>query len=1560
MSGKKGEKPRLFRSFRKLWKTSPGLNSCEPSADTKSSDCPKETSTLNTPQNVEQGSLHPEPVISETKKRLEDLHCTKSSTHQFFRRLSSRYKKKKNKYAPCTAQCSMQTTPLGSTSNVCTISHSTPGSVSDLAKDLLQDSGDIDLVLETQLLNPASSCVGVSTIRHNLASNPVSSTCIINSVNGVNRSCSPSNSRAYEQEISCEVADKSNYSVGNNEDCSHTLLLAGSKQTNVKESIGTDCPPLNCIDSTNCLKFDVSCNVSANQESHNLATPDSLLITLPSPNTHHNNAQVKPVLGRVLSTLSNRFPPSGEIAVTVKGEPAHLPLSLLNQRPDYADDSRDKTLKGDVESGEKIDEGHVLNTDSDVSVTEAPMCLSRAPLTRKRTLIITSPTCLYAQLKKDRPNVTAKSSFDEVNNNSEKSNHYLHSPNQCEFVSPSSSGDKIIYENSSSFRLIASIPTEDKQIIVKDISASDSHSLRSKENISQKLSASELVQGRLVQLPSLPTLIRTTQPTLIRTNPNVRCWTPTNFSDTTTKPSFSITDVAPAQTSKNVGMASCSSVDISSDERNKVSNLSIPCTSNTNNSLGTKVEAITSSSSGSHHVNINFRKKTYPSSELHDSSAILDTSLSKKSEKTAVTWSNQCLKSFPVSSVEDSSRELINSALVLRSSSNHLNCTDQAFSCKPRHAPGSGLTANARADLNGDVMCSACSVAPLCTCSNGDAVQGQRQVVDQTDHLEQCGNSGAIVANAATEAGCSDGVVGCSHPVDHCKDQRLPRNSEDICLVLCEVKDSLKSDQTAATSTSECSDELQSNLIKDPLISAVESGFWTNSNMNSEMINVNHHSELSTFEHGAFSSNSIAIANSSSSDERDLSYLADDREQLKFLRADDLHIVHGAAHTDGLANQSQWADHREFHVDDEASEAEAGVHCEDGVVDKICEASEADADVHCKDEVDDRSCDEASGGEADVDCEDQENSSDSSSILSADEVELSCGSENEAISIGSEIVTSGTYSISPTTDHSVFEDAVEDFGSLDVESRHFNQESNGEAEIRAPTSEVNRINETPSCEDKLKNEAVVKFCNENEVRRSGRIERLPQNECDSDAAENTDLCPEVVKIPKELDMNKLDCPEVPDSMDNFNENAPDCINDSENNPEGIKDFPDNLPRSIYDLVENLPDCMDDFTENLPDCMDDFTENLPDCMDDFTENLPDCMDDFTENLPDCMNDFTENSPDWMDDFTEERCKELAETLDKDALDAGSARSASLTQQLTGDEDKHTQICKGSDDSHGQIDKDKSSVPAPPREERSAPEGTSSPTPRPQEAAPQHPEGYLTQAQADPNLNKRVDALLKRQEAQFEDRLQRMSLCTSEKEQHLHVKMKEEQKELAELRAAVVEVTQSREALLKMLEQYKEMLAAVVKGKSTMDKDTEQKIKDLEAQKQQALEDLTNVEAAFSDVHRKYERTKQVVETLRRNEESLKGAVSDYEAKLKRQETNLISFQQHAEEKMQQASDEYDKLKKNTDQELTKMGALLKKAEMKIISLQEQLDRKSRDNQELTSLLDELIAKMGPSK
>lgn len=61
----------------------------------------------------------------------------------------------------------------------------------------------------------------------------------------------------------------------------------------------------------------------------------------------------------------------------------------------------------------------------------------------------------------------------------------------------------------------------------------------------------------------------------------------------------------------------------------------------------------------------------------------------------------------------------------------------------------------------------------------------------------------------------------------------------------------------------------------------------------------------------------------------------------------------------------------------------------------------------------------------------------------------------------------------------------------------------------------------------------------------------------------------------------------------------------------------------------------------------------------------------------------------------------------------------------------------------------------------------------------------------------------------------------------------------------------------------------------------------------------------------------------------------------------------------ANEEFEAMRKANDQEMTKMAALLKKAEMKIMSLQDSFDRKTRENQELTQLCDDLINKVGSS-
>lgn len=131
----------------------------------------------------------------------------------------------------------------------------------------------------------------------------------------------------------------------------------------------------------------------------------------------------------------------------------------------------------------------------------------------------------------------------------------------------------------------------------------------------------------------------------------------------------------------------------------------------------------------------------------------------------------------------------------------------------------------------------------------------------------------------------------------------------------------------------------------------------------------------------------------------------------------------------------------------------------------------------------------------------------------------------------------------------------------------------------------------------------------------------------------------------------------------------------------------------------------------------------------------------------------------------------------------------------------------------------------------------------------------------------------------------------------------------------------------------------------------------SEKNQAVEDLQNVEAAFADVHRKYERTKQVVEGFKKNEEQLKAYIEEYKNKLTRQDQKYQLLKEHAEEKLEEANKEIDNISRSQEAEVAKLTALLQKTEMKAKSLELTVDQKVKENEELTAICDELIAKVG---
>ena len=171
--------------------------------------------------------------------------------------------------------------------------------------------------------------------------------------------------------------------------------------------------------------------------------------------------------------------------------------------------------------------------------------------------------------------------------------------------------------------------------------------------------------------------------------------------------------------------------------------------------------------------------------------------------------------------------------------------------------------------------------------------------------------------------------------------------------------------------------------------------------------------------------------------------------------------------------------------------------------------------------------------------------------------------------------------------------------------------------------------------------------------------------------------------------------------------------------------------------------------------------------------------------------------------------------------------------------------------------------------------------------------------------------------------------------------------------------SEEQMKQVLKEYEKTIGELIDEKDKEREKAETERMALMAEKEQSAEDLRNVEAAFADVHRKYERTKQVVESMKANEDTLKAVIEEHRAKLVRQDQKYELLKSHAEDTLEKANCEIENMAKAQETDVARLTALLRKTEMKTSSLERAVEQKAKENEELTQICDELIAKVGPS-
>ncbi|XP_043839812.1 transforming acidic coiled-coil-containing protein 1 isoform X8 [Dromiciops gliroides] len=163
--------------------------------------------------------------------------------------------------------------------------------------------------------------------------------------------------------------------------------------------------------------------------------------------------------------------------------------------------------------------------------------------------------------------------------------------------------------------------------------------------------------------------------------------------------------------------------------------------------------------------------------------------------------------------------------------------------------------------------------------------------------------------------------------------------------------------------------------------------------------------------------------------------------------------------------------------------------------------------------------------------------------------------------------------------------------------------------------------------------------------------------------------------------------------------------------------------------------------------------------------------------------------------------------------------------------------------------------------------------------------------------------------------------------------------------------------KIVAEYEKTIAQMIEDEQRTNMTSQKSLQQLTVEKEQALADLNSVERSLSDLFRRYENLKGVLEGFKKNEEALKKCAQDYLTRVKQEEQRYQALKLHAEEKLDKANEEIAQVRTKAKAESAALHAGLRKEQMKVESLERALQQKNQEIEELTKICDELIAKLG---
>ncbi|KAH8294818.1 hypothetical protein KR018_003378 [Drosophila ironensis] len=186
-----------------------------------------------------------------------------------------------------------------------------------------------------------------------------------------------------------------------------------------------------------------------------------------------------------------------------------------------------------------------------------------------------------------------------------------------------------------------------------------------------------------------------------------------------------------------------------------------------------------------------------------------------------------------------------------------------------------------------------------------------------------------------------------------------------------------------------------------------------------------------------------------------------------------------------------------------------------------------------------------------------------------------------------------------------------------------------------------------------------------------------------------------------------------------------------------------------------------------------------------------------------------------------------------------------------------------------------------------------------------------------------------------------------------KLKEAEQREEALIKRITEKDKTNAKLNGVIEAYEKAIAELISEKEQLSQGYERQLQEVQADRDDNYHHLMSLETTFSDLHVKYEKSKQMTSQLKANEETLLGEAKQLMDNLRLQEQRYDKMKSHAMQQLEIANKKLDTNTREHADEVKKLKALLKKEEISRVSTTEQLQQKSRENADLLKICEELI-------